>query len=92
MKTIREKLLRQLTNAGEPKIYVEDGNYRNRGELLLMHRHDGYDLDPNYSRETLRSLFKVWNRPVSLSSKHESKEYVLSFDGRDFTENGTKGR
>ncbi|MBP9893206.1 MAG: SpoVR family protein, partial [Planctomycetes bacterium] len=64
----------------------------NRGELLLMHRHDGYDLDPNYSRETLRSLFKVWNRPVSLSSKNENKEYVLSFDGRDFTENGTKGR
>ncbi len=92
VKTVRDKLLRQLTNMGEPKIHVEDGNYRNRGELLLSHRHDGFDLDPNYARETLRALFKIWNRPVNLASKHDGKDSVMGYDGRDFSENGTKGR
>jgi stage V sporulation protein R len=34
----------QLTNFGKPWIFVVDGNYRNRGELLLQHRHSGVDL------------------------------------------------
>ena len=43
-KKVKEKLLFQLTNFGDPFIYVEDANYENRGELLLRHRHEGIDL------------------------------------------------
>src|SRR5205814_1249762 len=32
---IKKRLLFSLTNFGKPWIYVVDGNYRNRGELLL---------------------------------------------------------
>ena len=34
---IKQRLLFSLTNFGKPWIYVVDGNYRNRGELLLRH-------------------------------------------------------
>ncbi len=43
-KAVKEKLLFQLTNAGNPFIYVEDANFENRGELLLRHDHQGMDL------------------------------------------------
>ena len=52
-KEVKEKLLFQLTNFGNPFIYVEDANYENRGELLLRHEHRGVDLRPDYARETL---------------------------------------
>ncbi|MCC6575370.1 MAG: SpoVR family protein [Planctomycetes bacterium] len=91
VKTIRQKLLRQLTNSGEPYITVEDGNYRNRGEMLLVHRHDGFDLDPQWSKETLRALHKVWNRPVNLATKVDGKDQIVGFDGKDFTE-GSKAK
>ena len=38
---IKQRLLFSLTNRGKPWIYVVDGNYRNRGELLLRHEHAG---------------------------------------------------
>ena len=34
-------MLYQLTNMGQPFIYVVDGNYCNRGELYLQHRFEG---------------------------------------------------
>ena len=41
---IKKRLLFSLTNFGKPWIFVVDGNYRNRGELLLRHEHNGVDL------------------------------------------------
>jgi hypothetical protein len=43
---VKNKLLSQLTNFGQPIIEVVDGNFENRGELLLAHKHDGQDLKP----------------------------------------------
>ncbi len=61
---VKNKLLSQLTNFGQPIIEVVDGNFENRGELLLAHKHDGQDLKPDYARETLRNLQTIWRRPV----------------------------
>ena len=47
---IKQRLLFSLTNFGKPWIYVVDGNYRNRGELLLRHEHNGIDLKAGQSR------------------------------------------
>ena len=70
---MKEKLLFQLTNAGNPFIYVEDANHENRGELLLRHEHQGVDLRADYAKETLRSLVRLWKRPVSLATIVEGK-------------------
>jgi stage V sporulation protein R len=85
-KEIKEKLLFRLTNFGQPFIYVEDGNYNNRGEMYLRHRHEGVDLKMDYARDTMRNLHKIWTRPIHLETLIDDKKRLLSFDGRDFSE------
>jgi stage V sporulation protein R len=80
---IKHKLLLQLTNFGQPLIQVEDGNFKNRRELLLRHIHEGVDLDGTYAHETLKNLYGIWRRPVNLATKYEDKEVVFHFDGKD---------
>ncbi|MFP5459087.1 MAG: SpoVR family protein, partial [Bacteriovoracia bacterium] len=80
---IKQKLLMQLTNFGQPLIQVVDGNFKNRRELLLSHTHSGVDLDMQYALETLRNLYGIWRRPVNLATKSEDKEVIFHFDGKD---------
>jgi stage V sporulation protein R len=85
-KKVKEKLLHQLTNFGQPAIAVEDGNFENRGELLLVHRHDGVDLKLDYARDTLKNLQSLWRRPVNLATKVEGRGVLFHFDGKDHAE------
>lgn len=80
---IKQKLLMQLTNFGQPLIQVVDGNFKNRRELLLSHTHSGVDLDMQYALETLRNLYGIWRRPVNLATKSEDKEVIFHFDGKE---------
>ena len=89
-KPIKDKLLFQLTNAGNPFIYVEDANFENRGELLLKHEHQGVDLRADYAKETLRSLVRIWKRPVSLATIVEGKATIVRFDGREHSSRSSK--
>jgi stage V sporulation protein R len=83
---VKQKILFQLTNFGEPFILVEDGNHENRGELLLRHRHEGVDLQPDHARATLTALYRVWRRPVTVLSVFDNKPRSLRFDGKDHAE------
>ena len=74
---IKQRLLFQLTNFGQPIIEVIDGNYENRGELYLEHRHEGIDLDIPYAEETLRNLFTIWTRPVHLKTHLKEKGLMV---------------
>jgi stage V sporulation protein R len=80
---IKAKLLNQLTNFGSPVIEVEDGNFKNRGELLLSHVHYGVDLDMNYCADTLRNVYAIWSRPVNIKTKYDDKEVIFHFDGKE---------
>ena len=82
-KQIKEKLLFQLTNAGSPFIFVEDGNFENKGELLLKHEHQGMDLRADYAKEVMKSLARVWKRPVNVSTILDGKLTLLRFDGKE---------
>ena len=90
-KSVKQKLLSSLTNFGQPFIYVVDGNYENRGELLLEHRHEGIDLRIDYAKDTLRNLYQLWSRPVHLRTAVEDKEKQYTFDGEKHTERKTDG-
>ncbi|MBM4319822.1 MAG: SpoVR family protein [Deltaproteobacteria bacterium] len=83
---IKEKLLQQLTNFGQPFVYVHNGNHDNRGELLLKHRHEGVDLRRDWAQETLRNLFKVWGRPVAVDTRLKDKPRRLRWDGDGYHE------
>jgi stage V sporulation protein R len=83
---VKKKLLQQLTNFGQPIIEVVDGNFENRGELLLAHRHDGVDLRVDYAKDTLVNLHAMWRRPVALITRFDNKGVLLRFDGRDHSD------
>ncbi len=89
-KAVKEKLLFQLTNFGNPFIYVEDSNFDNRGELLLRHDHQGVDLRIDYAKEVLGAMVRVWKRPVNVLTKQEEKPVMLRFDGKEQTSKAIK--
>ncbi len=76
---IKEKLLFGLTNHGRPFIYVQDGNFRNRGELLLSHRHEGMDLKEDEAQDVLRNIHTIWNRPVHIEIQRDGETILLSY-------------
>src|SRR5262245_28637913 len=80
---IKQRLLFSLTNFGKPWIYVVDGNYRNRGELLLRHEHNGIDLELDRAADTLANVQYIWSRPVHLQTVVDGKPTLLSFDGSE---------
>jgi len=83
---IKKQLLFSLTNMGRPVIEVLNGNYLNRGELLLIHRHEGIDLRMDYAKETLKSLYSVWRRPVHIETVIDGTKKILGFNGTEHTE------
>ncbi|MAF90138.1 MAG: SpoVR family protein [Bdellovibrionaceae bacterium] len=85
-KAIKQQLLFQLTNHGQPIIDVVNGNHNNRGELLLKHLHEGVDMQPNYMEETLKNVAYIWGRPVNIHTKMEDKESIFRWDGKEFSE------
>ncbi len=83
---IKQKLLSQLANSGDPLIYVVDGNFENRGELLLWHKHEGVDLDMRWAKETMRVLSAIWRRPVNVETKVEDQKKILTYAAGEFSE------
>jgi stage V sporulation protein R len=82
-KKIKERLLFNLTNFGQPIIRVKDANHRNRGELYLLHEYFGVDLRLDHAQDTLRHLHRLWTRPVHLETCVDGRSTLLSFDGTD---------
>ncbi len=82
---IKQRLLFSLTNFGKPWIYVVDGNYRNRGEMLLLHQFNGVELRLDQAADTLVNIQTIWGRPVHLQTTVDGKPTMLSFDGTDHT-------
>lgn len=83
---VKKKLLSSLTNLSQPSIAVVDGNFENRGELLLEHHFEGVELDPLHARATLQNLYKLWTRPTHLLTSFEERPIMLSFDGENYKE------
>ncbi len=84
--TIKRQMLFMLTNHAQPFLYVLDGNYRNRGELYLGHRHTGADLEIKYAVATLKELHRIWKRPVHLHARIDDDHILFSYDGEQSTQ------
>ena len=85
-RTIKQRLLDQLTNFGQPFIYVRDGNFKNRSELLLHHKFSGVELRVDYARGVLQALHRIWKRPVNIETILDKKGVLWTFDGSDHSE------
>ena len=84
-RAVKEKLLFQLTNGGNPVIYVEDANYENRGELLLKHDHQGTDLRQDYAAGILRSLLSHLEAAGKLDDDGRGQPVILRYEGKEHT-------
>jgi stage V sporulation protein R len=82
-KKVKDKLLFQLTNRGNPYLYVEGANHENRGELLVKHEHRGVDLRGDSAREAMAALVRLWKRPVCVATVMDNKPTLLRFDGKE---------
>ena len=78
---IKERLLFGLTNLGQPSIRVDDANYKNRGELYLIHDFEGIPLEMNHAKDTLVNLFRMWQRPVHIETVTDKRKKVISYNG-----------
>ena len=83
---IKKQFLFQLTNFGNPMIAVEDGNFRNRGELMLKHTHEGVDLRYDYACACLKNIYKAWRRPVGIETISNGVPTCIIFDGTEIKE------
>ena len=83
---IKKALLDGLTNCGQPIIRVTDGNFNNRGELLLSHEHEGRDLKFTFASDTLANLHRLWKRPVHMETCREGRKERLTYDGHSHSE------
>lgn len=83
---IKQKLLFSLTNFGQPFIFVEDANFNNKGELLLVHRHEGVDIKMDETRKVLENIQVIWNRTVNLQTIYKEKTTIFSYNGKEHQE------
>jgi len=81
---VRDSLTDSMTNFGQPILFVEDADYRHRGELFINHAFDGKELDEDYARRTLKNVQMLWGRPVHLKTVLIDRPTILSFDGEEF--------
>lgn len=82
---VREQLVRELVHGGIPVIHVDDGDFNQRGELYLIHRHEGIDLDIPFAERALHYVQQLWGRPVHLETRADQKRMIISFDGKATT-------
>jgi stage V sporulation protein R len=80
---IKRQLLFSLTNFGQPVVEVIDINDKNRGELLLLHKHEGVDLKLDWAQATLEALVRLWTRPVQVRTVVDGKPTLMRFDGNE---------
>jgi stage V sporulation protein R len=80
---IKQTLLYQITNMGQPFIYVVDGNYLNRGELYLAHQWSGLEVEAAKAVQVLRHLRTLWGRPVHLQMRFNDEMWLISMPDPD---------
>jgi len=78
---VRDGLVDEMTNFGNPLIVVDNADHRRSRELYLVHRHEGRDLDPPYAEKTLAYVQQIWGRPVHLETVLNSDRVLFSHDG-----------
>lgn len=80
-KKVKGKLLFMLTNCTIPIIEVVEGNYMNRSELYLVHKHEGVDLKLDWAKDVLKQIFKIWKRSIHLETVVDGKLRVFTAEG-----------
>ncbi|MET3576334.1 SpoVR family protein [Bhargavaea ullalensis] len=82
---VRDRLISSRVNGGFPYIVVENGDYLRNGELYLVHRFEGVELDLPYLEHVLPHVHTLWGRTVHLETIVETRNICFSCDGKKVT-------
>lgn len=82
---VRDQLVQSRVNGGYPVIVVQDGDYLQNGELYLVHRYEGVELDIKYLEKTLPHVYALWGRIVHLETVIDNRPVVFSYNGKKCT-------
>lgn len=81
-KSIKKKLLQRYLNGGLPDIRLVDPNHLGKGWFLMQHMSDGRPLLDSYARDTIASIYRLWQSVVILATKNkDGVEFVYVCDG-----------
>lgn len=82
---VRDQLVYTRVNGGFPYIIVTDGDYERKGELYLVHKYEGIELDLKYLEKTLPNVYRLWGKAVHLETIVEDKKVLFTCDGKKQT-------
>ncbi len=82
---VRDGIVGEMTNFGNPVIMVEDADYRRNRELYLKHSFEGRPLDMPYAEKTLQYIYRLWGRPVHIETVMDDDPTLISYDGQKVT-------
>jgi stage V sporulation protein R len=82
---VRDGIISEMTNFGNPVILVEDADYRRNRELYLKHSYEGRPLDMPYAEKTLQYIYRLWGRPVHIETVIDDDPTLISYDGQKIT-------
>jgi stage V sporulation protein R len=80
---VKQTLLYQITNMGQPFVYVVDGNYLDRGELYLAHEFSGLEVDAARTADVMKALRALWGRPVHVQARINDEMILMSLAAPD---------
>jgi stage V sporulation protein R len=78
---VRDTIVTNMTNFGQPYLVVDNGDYRGNRELYIKHLYESQELDLGYAEKTLQHVYVLWGRPVHLETVYENKRILLTYDG-----------
>lgn len=79
---VRDQLVQARINGGAPYLVVQNGNFERNGELYIIHRYEGIELDLKYLERTLPHIYTLWGKTVHLETVVEDKKACFSYDGK----------
>jgi len=80
---IKAQLLASMAGGGVPQIELVDANLEGRGELFLVHRFDGRELQLDQAGETLKQVAQLWKKPCHLATQVEGTPLRLTSNGEE---------
>jgi len=91
-KAVKSWCLQQLSWGGLPQIELVSADGDGKGELVLVHHHDGRDLSLARAQATLLNLAALWRRPVVLHTLVERQgRKLVARDGEVVVQEAGEG-
>jgi stage V sporulation protein R len=82
---VKETLLASVGMGTIPVIRVQDADFGHNRSLLLVHEHDGRDLQLENTEHTLAYAYRLWGRDVFLRTVADGKPATLAFGEKGFS-------